>query len=63
MKYEDMTTREKIIDNQRQLAEFRFKFEQLDRISALAGLDENGQILPPPEDFTINRNPMWFWST
>jgi len=52
-----------------ELAEYRFRSDQIEhgaiyaRINAMAGLDENGQIAPPPEGFTIDRTPMWFWST
>lgn len=31
------------------------------RVSNLAGLDENGNILPPPPGFAINRASLPWW--
>lgn len=33
------------------------------RISALAGVDESGAILPPPEGMRLDQSPSSFWRT
>ena len=33
------------------------------RVSAMAGLDEHGSILPPPDGATIDQSPSPYWKT
>jgi hypothetical protein len=36
--------------------------EEWERISALAGVDVDGNVQPPPVGWEINREPVSFWS-